>query len=428
MSTYSPIASQTLTSNTSSITFSNLPTNYTDLILVINPVNGSTSNLRLRFNADTGSNYGSTFLYGFGTSTYSDRQTNETYIIVGAMYNDWASTVINIQNYNSSVMNKTTLTRTGQASNGTGVLAGVWRNTSPITSINITDAQGFSLWTGSTLSLYGIATGSPKASGGNIVTTDGTYWYHTFLSSGIFNPNQSLTADYLVVAGGGGGGGAGTGYGGMGGGGAGGFRTATSQSLTTTAYTVTIGAGGAGGSYTAAKGSNSVFSTFTSTGGGRGGGGVGNLTGGTGGSGGGSADGFALGSGNEGAFSPAEGYNGGLGSGSGSSYGGGGGGGASANGGAGTSTSGGAGGNGTANSYSGTSVTYAGGGGGGVGYSLGSGPGAGGAGGGGAGASPSGNGIAGTANTGGGGGGAGGPTASIGGNGGSGVVIIRYAV
>ena len=49
-----------------------------------------------------------------------------------------------------------------------------------------------------------------KATGGTI-TTDGTYWFHTFTSSGTFTPTQSLTADMVVVAGGGGGGGGGRG-------------------------------------------------------------------------------------------------------------------------------------------------------------------------------------------------------------------------
>jgi hypothetical protein len=38
-----------------------------------------------------------------------------------------------------------------------------------------------------------------KATGGDSVTTDGTYWYHTFLSSGTFTPTEALTADYLSL-------------------------------------------------------------------------------------------------------------------------------------------------------------------------------------------------------------------------------------
>ena len=72
---------------------------------------------------------------------------------------------------------------------------------------------------------------------------------------------------YAVVAGGGGGGNFFNG----GGGGAGGFRISCSFSVCgATAYPITVGAGGAGGtspSANAPNGSNSVFSTITSTGG-----------------------------------------------------------------------------------------------------------------------------------------------------------------
>jgi len=84
-----------------------------------------------------------------------------------------------------------------------------------------------------------------------------------------------ITTDFLVIAGGGGGGG-------FGGAGAGGYRTsagtsgggASAESQLTlsygTSYTVTVGAGGAGviGGGSGASGSNSVFSSITSTGGG----------------------------------------------------------------------------------------------------------------------------------------------------------------
>jgi hypothetical protein len=80
------------------------------------------------------------------------------------------------------------------------------------------------LSTGSTFYLYGVAklgtepAISPYATGGDTIMTDGTYWYHTFISSGTFTPQKAISCDYLVVAGGGGGGtlhGAGGGAGGL---------------------------------------------------------------------------------------------------------------------------------------------------------------------------------------------------------------------
>jgi hypothetical protein len=76
----------------------------------------------------------------------------------------------------------------------------------------------------STFYLYGVAAlGTtpaivPYATGGDTIMTDGTYWYHTFVSSGTFTPAKAISCDYLVVAGGGGGGkGANSGGGGAGG-------------------------------------------------------------------------------------------------------------------------------------------------------------------------------------------------------------------
>ena len=278
-----------------------------------------------------------------------------------------------------------------------------------------------------------------------------------------------LTVDYLVVAGGGGGGAAGAG---SGGGGAGGLRTSygntqgggqTAESSLTlsvsTNYTVTVGGGGSGGTGTGygnngTQGQNSTFSTITSTGGGFGS--SNNVTGGTGGSGGGGNAGYAT-AGGAATSSPVQGYAGGDGIDILSPqqrYGSGGGGGAGAVGGDGNVSGGndesGDGGDGIAvnilnttnaatasvGQVSGSDVYYAGGGGGGAGYVGTALPGSGGTGGGGAGgvggsvAASTYNGFQGTDNTGGGGGGGAGlnatHTAVNGGDGGSGIVILRY--
>ena len=234
---------------------------------------------------------------------------------------------------------------------------------------------------------------------------------------------QTVSASYLVVAGG-----AGGGFDRAGGGGAGGYRTGTESLNPTLSYTITVGAGGSGSSAGANKGSNgnnSVFSTITSTGGG-GGGSSSSAPGANGGSGGGGRDtGTGTGgSGNTPSTSPSQGNNGGgFGSGAFDTGTGGGGGGAGAVGNAGKATGTGIGGAGTASSISGSSVTYAGGGGGGGGTI--SGGSAGGSGGGGAGGNANLAGTAGTANLGGGGGG-GGDNTGTGGSGGSGIVIISY--
>ena len=273
------------------------------------------------------------------------------------------------------------------------------------------------------------------ATGGSIAT-QGDYKVHTFTSSSQFavsqagNPGGSDTVEYLVVAGGGG---AGADNGG--GAGAGGFRTnypspATGGlAVSAQTYAVTVG-GGAGAANPGPRGSNSVFSSITSTGGGGSGScnqGAPQAPGGSGG--GGSQHGQGGGSGNSPSVSPPQGNNGHPGSPN--PGGGGGGGGAGQSGNAYSGQAGGPGGNGTANSITGSSVTYAGGGGGGCGQnnnSNGGGGGSGGGGRGGGGGPGTGSGSGGengTANTGGGGGG-GGQDPQQGGAGGSGIVVLRY--
>jgi hypothetical protein len=432
--TYVALATQTIAVATSTVTFTSIPQGYTDLVLVVSAANASASNLEITFNSDTGSNYSRTQLAGNGSSATSARESNYTSyrtLNTPASTSTFSIATLHIMNYSNTTTNKTLLDRGGLSSDSTYAQVGLYRSTSAISTIRLLAGANFSV--GSTFNLYGIANadqGAAKATGG-IITEDSQYWYHTFGASGEFTPKQALTCDYLVVAGGGGGGG---GFGG--GGGGGGFRTGTALSVASgTPITVTVGGGGTGANNTSpwpngTRGSDSVFSSITSTGGGGGGGRAGlTWSTGTGGSGGGGsqAPNGTGAAGNTPSTSPSQGSNGGnsIVNDPSGIYLGGGGGGANA---VGTNASGtvaGSGGNGTSSSYSGLAVTYAGGGGGGTFYNTHT-PGTGGTGGGGAGNFN--NGTNGTVNLGGGGGGGGGSSsASVGGTGGSGIVIVRYA-
>ena len=424
----------------SSVSFSGIPqTGYTDLVVKASlraSVDGD--GITMRFNGST-FGYSSRQLFGTGSSANSNTPSQTDFATVGytttVTSNTFGNLEVYIPNYTSS-NNKSISNDSVQEANQTqaysNLVASLWSNSAAITSITMGTQSG-SFNVNSTFYLYGVAKlGTtpaivPYATGGDIIDTDGTYWYHTFLSSGTFTPQKSLTCDYLVVAGGGGGAsdaGAGGGAGGLrstvtatGGGGS----LESALSLGTSAYTVTVGAGGAIGS----NGNNSVFSTITSTAGGAGG--AYNSNGSNGGSGGG-AGWFDGGTKTAGTGTANQGYAGGINATGAGSSGAGGGGGAGAIGGNGSSPNGGAGGNGVATSISGSSVTYAGGGGGGGNNATSTTGGAGGSGGGGKGQGGSSAAVAGTANTGSGGGGGragGGGSAAAGG---SGIVIIRYAV
>jgi hypothetical protein len=294
------------------------------------------------------------------------------------------------------------------------------------------------------LTLFLLAAFAPQAQAGvaatgGTMTTNGMYIVHTFttVGSNSFNVSSGGNVEVLVVAGGGGGGYWGT----QGaGGGAGGVINNTAFAVVGGSnYTVTVGAGGLGSwghnainDRLATSGSNSVFGSITALGGGNGGGGgqaAGSGIGVVGSGGGGSPGGGAAGVG-----TPGQGNSGGAGQPN-ANFGQGGGGGAGANGQAGTTTYGGAGGIGRyfsafANWGDTSHLGYFGGGGGGC-YRNGSatGGGTGGWGGGGTGGNQGGSPLNnGQANTGGGGGGAdwNGASSVTAGDGGSGIVIVRY--
>jgi hypothetical protein len=423
-----------LNASAASVTFANIPqSGYTDLKIVFSARSSRAAatwdNLQLRFNGSTTS-YSYRFIAGNGSAASSGSLSllyGGDIPATNATSSTFSNSEFYIPNYLSTTTAKSVSFDLSAENNATaGFLylgAGLWNpgTQEAINSIFMFSGNGDNFVAGSTFSLYGIAAVgttpaiAPKASGGNIIDYDGTYWIHTFTSSGTFTPQTGLTCDYLVLAGGGGGG---TNRGA--GGGAGGYLTGSGLSVATQSYAITIGAGGVGGTSSGLKGSNgsnSVFSSITSTGGGGGGGNSGNSIGNNGGSGGGAGH---AGTNTAGSASPSgQGNNGGL---AGTSSGGGGGG-AGAVGSAGSSGAGGAGGAGTASSISGTSITYAGGGGGG---SYPSGIAAGGSSIGGAGGNSSTNATDAVINRGSGGGGTGEAGDTNGGDGSSGIVIIRY--
>jgi hypothetical protein len=153
--TYDSIATQTLGSAASSVTFSSIPSTYTDLVLVSDYQLSTGDNfITIRFNSDTGSNYSFTNLYGEGTAAASDRSSNQTAGRIGFYGSNKSNSIVSIMNYSNTTVNKTAISRDNT---NTYVVTRVnlWRNTSAINSITIL-TSGPNLNSGSTFSLYGI--------------------------------------------------------------------------------------------------------------------------------------------------------------------------------------------------------------------------------------------------------------------------------
>jgi hypothetical protein len=200
-----------------------------------------------------------------------------------------AGAVIGITDYaNTFATNNITVGRNGSKIGGIAANATLSTNGIAVTFVYVDSTQGWIVTDSGNRSDLP-APQFVTATGGTI-TTCGNYRIHTFTGPGSFvvscagNPSGSTSVDYLVVAGGG------AGAVNYGGGGGGGFRFSanpttnpqtgpgaplnanSSLPVTVTSYPITVGGGGSSGSPgptgEGTRGSNSIFSTITSTGGG----------------------------------------------------------------------------------------------------------------------------------------------------------------
>jgi len=162
--TYKKIATTTLSSAATGITFSSIPATYTDLRIVIVPLvvaGWDNSPLRMRFNSDSGTNYSRTRIFGSGSSAVSQQNTNQTFFDVslgGIMISTPTISEIDIFSYAGSTF-KTSLMGISEDINGSGYVTktvGLWRSTSAITSVYLYSYVTDIMAPGTTATLYGI--------------------------------------------------------------------------------------------------------------------------------------------------------------------------------------------------------------------------------------------------------------------------------
>ena len=161
-STYEPIASTTLGSNSNSVTLSSIPQTFTDLIAVWDfALSGASNNVRLRMgnsSVDTGNNYSGTYVWGDGSSAASSRRSNIPSFYLANAGNLGTGRVVivsSIMSYANTNVYKTVLAQCASP----GVLVsrdvGLWRSTSAIDVIEFISA-GYDFVSGSTFSLFGV--------------------------------------------------------------------------------------------------------------------------------------------------------------------------------------------------------------------------------------------------------------------------------
>ena len=166
--TYVALAKTVLTGTQATVTFSGISNDYTDLVLLIsarNPDTGVVGNLNVQINGDTASNYSRTRMYGFGSTAYSERNSNAASFTdaafvtsASATSNSFANVELYIPNYTGStnkvISGSSSVENNSTTENAVAAHAYLYRGTSAITSIALSFSLGFV--SGSRFDLYGI--------------------------------------------------------------------------------------------------------------------------------------------------------------------------------------------------------------------------------------------------------------------------------
>lgn len=161
--TYDSLASTTLSSTQSSITFSSISSSYTDLVVVVHA--GGTPNnvagLLLRFNGDTATNYSTMRWRGNGSNLATTRELNGTEINGGNYETGFPSFsnggfiwTCHINSYANVATFKPVIARYNSYTETVGMV-GQWRSSSAINSVTLVSING-NFESGSIFSIYGI--------------------------------------------------------------------------------------------------------------------------------------------------------------------------------------------------------------------------------------------------------------------------------
>jgi len=159
--TYEKIATTTLSSLQSEITFSSIPATYTDIVLIFNGVRGSGPDLDLglRFNGDTSAGYSNMVLRGRGSTFDTYKQSSITVMGLGVITLSRTTLRASIMNYSNTTTYKSVVAREDAVNTDYGLTeaVGMWRDTAAINSITIRNQAGFgSFESGCIATIYGI--------------------------------------------------------------------------------------------------------------------------------------------------------------------------------------------------------------------------------------------------------------------------------
>jgi hypothetical protein len=167
MAAYEAIASTTLSTTTTGVTFSSIPSTYEHLQIRCFTRDSNASNtvvMYLRLNGDTGANYARHALYGDGATAFATGQTATTVIwgaatsAASATANAFGVCIFDVLDYASTNKYKTGRSIGGYDANGNGRAdfgSGLWLNTAAVNSVTVFSG-GAGFISGSVFALYGL--------------------------------------------------------------------------------------------------------------------------------------------------------------------------------------------------------------------------------------------------------------------------------
>lgn len=152
--TYIPLATTTLGSAASSVTFGSIPQGYRDLVLVYAGTATGGGDVVLSFNADTTNTYPNVQMFGTGSSAISSTFTRTGVFVCFASTNqhNW---IAHVMDSSATDKHKTVLSRYNVPTSETSAEAGRWPSTSAVTSVAVRITTN-NFATGSVFSLYGV--------------------------------------------------------------------------------------------------------------------------------------------------------------------------------------------------------------------------------------------------------------------------------
>lgn len=162
--TYNIIATTTLSTTANTVTFSSIPSTYTDLVLiaVYSRSGGTGQYAYVRLNGDSASNYSFNHMTGNSSTTFGGRLNNATAATLGPYGSNTSTTqnaevaIMDIIDYSNTSYLKTVLYQSGAANKVSEAGANLWRNTNAITSLTINIDAPATFQSGNTFTLYGI--------------------------------------------------------------------------------------------------------------------------------------------------------------------------------------------------------------------------------------------------------------------------------